>query len=81
MIGAGVIMAEANGLNPEDVSHIKDSMVELITIVEGFFACGVAASVYGMEDPSGAWQPEPVFANVGKLLLNSSSMTILVCLL
>ena len=69
LIGAGVIMAEANGLNPEDVSHIKDSMVELITIVEGFFACGVAASVYGVEDPSGAWQPEPVFANVGKLLL------------
>ena len=44
-------------------------MVELITIVEGFFACGVAASVYGVDDPSGAWQPEPVFANVGKLLL------------
>jgi 4-hydroxybutyryl-CoA dehydratase/vinylacetyl-CoA-Delta-isomerase len=44
-------------------------MVELIKIVEGFFARGVAASVYGVEDPSGAWHPEPIFANVGKLLL------------
>ena len=69
LIGAGVLMAESNGLDPSEVSHIRDSMVELIKIVEGFFACGVAASVYGLEDPSGAWQPEPVFANVGKLLL------------
>jgi 4-hydroxybutyryl-CoA dehydratase/vinylacetyl-CoA-Delta-isomerase len=69
LIGAGVLMSEANGLDPEDTGHIRESMVELIKIVEGFFACGVAASVYGVEDSSGAWQPEPVFANVGKLML------------
>ena len=28
-------------------------MIELIKIVEGFYACGVAASVYGKQDPSG----------------------------
>lgn len=69
LIGAGALMSEANGLAPEKIGHIRESMVELIKIVEGFFACGVAASVYGVEDPSGAWQPEPVFANVGKLML------------
>ncbi|MEM1260840.1 MAG: 4-hydroxyphenylacetate 3-hydroxylase N-terminal domain-containing protein [Pseudomonadota bacterium] len=69
LIGAGALMTEANGLDPERIGHIRQSMVELIKIVEGFFACGVAASVYGIEDPAGNWQPEPVFANVGKLLL------------
>ncbi|MEP1472628.1 MAG: 4-hydroxyphenylacetate 3-hydroxylase N-terminal domain-containing protein [Halieaceae bacterium] len=69
LIGAGALMSESNGLDPAKVPHIQESMVELIKIVEGFFACGVAASVYGVEDPSGAWQPEPVFSNVGKLLL------------
>jgi 4-hydroxybutyryl-CoA dehydratase/vinylacetyl-CoA-Delta-isomerase len=45
-------------------------MVELIKITEGFFACGVAASVYGTRDEhSGSFMPEPVFANIGKLLL------------
>jgi len=45
-------------------------MVQLIKIVEGFYACGVAASVYGERDAySGTFMPEPVFANIGKLLL------------
>jgi 4-hydroxybutyryl-CoA dehydratase/vinylacetyl-CoA-Delta-isomerase len=44
-------------------------MVELITTAEGFFACGVAASVYARHDPSGVAMPDPVFANIGKLLL------------
>jgi 4-hydroxybutyryl-CoA dehydratase/vinylacetyl-CoA-Delta-isomerase len=62
-------MSEANGLDPGRYQHIRESMVELIKIVEGFYACGVAASVYGIEDKSGAWQPEAVFSNVGKLML------------
>lgn len=69
LIGAGVLMAEANGLDPDHVGHIRDDLVDLIKIVEGFYACGVAASVYGIEDPAGNWQPEPMFSNVGKLLL------------
>jgi 4-hydroxybutyryl-CoA dehydratase/vinylacetyl-CoA-Delta-isomerase len=44
-------------------------MTELIKIVEGFYACGVAASVYAQQDPSGVALPDAVFANVGKLLL------------
>ncbi|MEM9304212.1 MAG: 4-hydroxyphenylacetate 3-hydroxylase N-terminal domain-containing protein [Pseudomonadota bacterium] len=69
LIGAGALMVDANGLDAGKHGHIRETMVELIKIVEGFFACGVAASVYGIEDPSGAWMPEPVFANIGKLLL------------
>ena len=69
LIGAGALMTEANGLDPDRHSHIRDAMVELITITEGFFACGVAASVYCLKDASGAVMPDAVFANIGKLLL------------
>jgi len=69
LIGAGVLMYEANGLDGSRHGHIRDAMVELIKIVEGFFACGVAASVYGLKDASGNIQPDGVFSNIGKLLL------------
>ncbi len=69
LIGAGTLMTAANGLDPDHTPHLRDAMVELIQIVEGFFACGVAASVYGVADPAGVMVPEPVFANIGKLLL------------
>ncbi|MBK8908701.1 MAG: 4-hydroxyphenylacetate 3-hydroxylase [Rhodospirillales bacterium] len=71
LIGAGVHMADINGVGPQSVHHIRDAIVDLIKIVEGFFACGVAASVYGVADPAGNVMPEPVFANVGKLLLST----------
>lgn len=69
LIGAGALMTEANGLEPDRYGHIRDAMVELITVTESFFACGVAASVYCVEDPVGSVMPDPVFANIGKLLL------------
>jgi len=69
LIGAGALMTEANGLDAENVPHLRESMVDLIKIVEGFYACGVASSVYGIQDPAGSYMPEPVFSNVGKLLL------------
>jgi 4-hydroxybutyryl-CoA dehydratase/vinylacetyl-CoA-Delta-isomerase len=74
LIGAGALMVEANGLDPDRHGHIRDAMVELITVVESFFACGVAASVYGVAMPNGdrgagGVMPDPVFANIGKLLL------------
>ena len=62
-------MIEANGLDPAKHGHIRDAMVDLIKIVEGFFACGVAASVYAAKDPAGSVMPDAVFSNVGKLLL------------
>lgn len=69
LIGAGALMIEANGLDPERHSHIREAMVELITITEGFYACGVAASVYCAQDPAGSVMPDAVFSNIGKLLL------------
>ncbi|MEO9190684.1 MAG: 4-hydroxyphenylacetate 3-hydroxylase N-terminal domain-containing protein, partial [Acetobacteraceae bacterium] len=69
LIGAGALMTEANGPDFDDHAHMREAMVELIKIVEGFYACGVAASVYGAADALGAVMPDIVFANVGKLLL------------
>ena len=70
LIGAGALMCEANGFDPGQESHLREQMVQLITIVEGFYACGVAASVYATEDaPLGVVMPDPVFSNIGKLLL------------
>ena len=71
LIGAGAMMIEANGLCMGRNTHLRDTMVELIKTVEGFYACGVAASVYGIEDPAGNVEPEPVFSNIGKLLLGN----------
>ena len=70
LIGAGALMCEANGFDPEKETHLREQMVELIKITEGFYACGVAASVYGSADAlNGTFVPDPVFANIGKLLL------------
>lgn len=69
LIGAGALMTEANGLDFARHGHMRDAMVDLIKIVEGFYACGVAASVYGAREGSGAVMPETVFSNIGKLLL------------
>jgi 4-hydroxybutyryl-CoA dehydratase / vinylacetyl-CoA-Delta-isomerase len=69
LIGAGALMIEANGLDAGRTPHLRDEMVELIKLVEGIFATGVAASVYGLKDPAGNIEPEPVFSNIGKLML------------
>jgi 4-hydroxybutyryl-CoA dehydratase / vinylacetyl-CoA-Delta-isomerase len=69
LIGAGALMIEANGLDPERHGHIRDAMVDLITITESFYACGVAASVYATRDAGGSAMPDAVFSNIGKLLL------------
>jgi len=69
LIGAGALMVEANGLDTERHAHIREAMVELITITESFFACGVAASVYCTREDGGIAMPDAVFSNIGKLLL------------
>jgi len=71
LIGAGALMIDANGLDPERHAHLRDALVELIKMVEAFYACGVAASVYATRDPAGNLEPEAVFSNIGKLLLST----------
>ncbi len=70
LIGGGALMCEANGFDPDSETHLREQMVELIKITEGFYACGVAASVYATRDElTGTFMPDTVFANIGKLLL------------
>ncbi|GJM04683.1 MAG: 4-hydroxyphenylacetate 3-hydroxylase [marine bacterium B5-7] len=69
LIGAGATMIKANGLDVTRHAHIREAMVDLITITESFYACGVAASVYCEEDPAGNVMPDTVYSNIGKLLL------------
>jgi 4-hydroxybutyryl-CoA dehydratase/vinylacetyl-CoA-Delta-isomerase len=69
LIGAGALMTEANGVDLDRADNVRDSMVEFIRIVEGFYAGGVAASVFCRHDEAGVAVPDAIFANVGKLLL------------
>ena len=69
LIGAGALMTEANGLDLDAAPNMREAMIDLIKIVEGFYACGVAASVYGKTDAAGVTMPDAVFSNIGKLLL------------
>jgi 4-hydroxybutyryl-CoA dehydratase / vinylacetyl-CoA-Delta-isomerase len=69
LIGAGALMTEANGLDFDQAPNLREAMIDLIKIVEGFYACGVAASVYAQHDTAGVALPDAVFANIGKLLL------------
>jgi 4-hydroxybutyryl-CoA dehydratase/vinylacetyl-CoA-Delta-isomerase len=71
LIGAALMLSEANGLDAGGNNYLRERMVELIKIVEGFFACGVASSTYAVVDGSGCAEPERIFANVGKLLLST----------
>ena len=66
LIGAGALMTEANGIDLDRAGNLREQMIDLIKIVEGFYACGVAASVYCNADAAaGVVVPEPVFANIG----------------
>ena len=69
LIGAGALVTEASGVDLDHAHGVRDAMVDLIKITEGFFACGVAASVYCQQSEAGIVTPDPVFANIGKLLL------------
>lgn len=69
LIGAGALVTEANGLDLDRAHGAREAMIELIKITEGFYACGIAASVYCTLGSSGVAMPDSVFANIGKLLL------------
>jgi len=69
LIGAGAAMVKANGLDTDEHGHIRDAMVDLITITESFYACGIAASVHCEQDPAGNVMPDTIYSNIGKLLL------------
>ena len=65
LTGASSLIAKYNGL--EKVSHIKDKLIELSTITETYYSCGLAASLLARKTESGYYSPNILYANVGKL--------------
>ena len=64
-------MCEANGFDPGAEPNLREPMVELIKIIEGFYACGVAAQRLRPGRPARRHlhARRRCSANIGKLLL------------
>ena len=71
IIGASANIADYNGLPVSRETHIGDKVAELVKIVEGFYACGVASSVFAKPVPAGNYQPDEVYSNIGKHLMGT----------
>lgn len=65
MLGASSLIAKYNGL--ERASHIREKLVELSTITETYYSCGLAASLLATKTESGYYMPNILYANVGKV--------------
>jgi 4-hydroxybutyryl-CoA dehydratase/vinylacetyl-CoA-Delta-isomerase len=66
MIGAAMLVAQANGL---DDKPFRDRIVQMVVNNETTFGVGVASGVLGKKHPSGAWLADPLLANVNKVLV------------
>ena len=64
MIGAAAQIAEYNGV--ENVSHIKDKLVEMTHLNETIYATGIASSYQSKPTKSGAYLNDDMIANVCK---------------
>jgi len=64
LIGAAAQIAEYNGV--ENVSHIKDKLVEMTHLNETIYATGIASSYQSKPTASGAYQNDDMIANVCK---------------
>lgn len=69
IVGAAAETAKLNGLPAEKARNTREALIELLVLVETFFACGVAACRYGRSTIAGNWAPDALYANVGKLLM------------
>ncbi|MFP4193709.1 MAG: 4-hydroxyphenylacetate 3-hydroxylase family protein [Desulfobacterales bacterium] len=65
VIGASEWIADAHGLGK--VSHIVDKLTEMISMAETCWSCTLACSYEGAKTPSGAYNINPLLANVTKL--------------
>jgi 4-hydroxybutyryl-CoA dehydratase/vinylacetyl-CoA-Delta-isomerase len=63
-LGAAVLTARANGLADK---VFADKLAQMAVNNETTFAVGIAAAAMGRRHPSGAWQPDPLLANVNKV--------------
>jgi 4-hydroxybutyryl-CoA dehydratase/vinylacetyl-CoA-Delta-isomerase len=64
LIGAAAQVAEYNGV--ENVSHIKDKLVEMTHLNETIYATGIASSYQSKPTRSGAYLNDDMIANVCK---------------
>ncbi|MFO7963448.1 MAG: 4-hydroxyphenylacetate 3-hydroxylase family protein [Desulfobacterales bacterium] len=65
VIGASHWVADAHGV--AKVSHIIDKLTEMIGMAETCWSCSLACSYEGSKTPSGAYNINPILANVTKL--------------
>lgn len=65
VIGGSNWIAQAHGV--ERVSHIIDKLTEMIGMAETCWSCSLACSYEGYKTPSGAYNINPILANVTKL--------------
>lgn len=64
MVGAAAAVAEYNGV--EQVSHIKDKLVEMTHLNETIFSSGIASSYSATKLPSGIFINDAMLSNVCK---------------
>jgi 4-hydroxybutyryl-CoA dehydratase / vinylacetyl-CoA-Delta-isomerase len=65
VIGASHWIADAHGV--ANVSHIVDKLTEMVGMAETCWSCSLACSYEGQKTPSGAYNINPMLANVTKL--------------
>ena len=66
LAGAAQALMEYNGLK-RGVSHLRDKLVELMSIGEMCYGSGVASAAMAYKAPSGAMIPDPVMGNASKM--------------
>ncbi|MCF8024434.1 MAG: 4-hydroxyphenylacetate 3-hydroxylase family protein [Desulfobacteraceae bacterium] len=69
VIGASDWVADAHGVGR--ASHIVDKLTEMISMAETCWSCALACSYEGAKTPSGAYNINPMLANVTKLNITS----------
>jgi len=65
LVGACALAAEYQGTLK--ASHIRDKLAEMMHLTETVWCGSVACSAMGYRTPSGAYYPDPLLANCGKL--------------
>jgi 4-hydroxyphenylacetate 3-monooxygenase/4-hydroxybutyryl-CoA dehydratase/vinylacetyl-CoA-Delta-isomerase len=70
LVGACQLIAKVNGIDKK--AHVKSKLFELIKTGEMVYACGLAASMLGNQTPSGIWQPNFIYSNLGKYYSGST---------
>lgn len=65
LIGAAQAIARLQGL--ENVTHIKDKIIEMIHLNETVYSCGIACSAEGKPTTSGTYLIDLMLANICKL--------------